>query len=204
MRGRKSKAQRVFPSALRAALGACAVLGLALALTGCGEELKLERRTVTYPNGKSVREDWTFVRKPNGDSLKHGVHKKFFWSGSTSESVIWKMGKRDGSAQAWYDNGGVKWQKSYVDGKKQGTWRLSYQDGHPWMVMTYADDKLTGQIQVWDKSGAPDPKTAEYENGVCKSGDCNLLEAPMAPPEATTVETVAMTREWDIIREFLD
>ena len=42
--------------------------------------------TVTYPNGKSVREDWTFFRKPNGDSLKHGVHKKFFWNGNTAES----------------------------------------------------------------------------------------------------------------------
>jgi hypothetical protein len=217
MRSRKSKAFSAFPSALRAAAGAIAVVGLAL--SGCGEDLKLERRSVTYPNGKSVKEDWTFVRRPNGDSLEHGVHKKFFWGGSTSEAVVWKMGKRDGSAQAWYENGAVKWQKSYVDGKKNDTWRLSYKDGHPWMVMTYKDDKLTGTVQVWDKSGAPEPKTAEYANGVCASGDCNLLEAPAdptAPTEAApptdpaeplapaAAEALEKARDWEIVREFLD
>jgi hypothetical protein len=223
MRSRKSKAFTALPSVLAsafpAAAGAIAILGLALALSGCGEDLKLERRSITYPNGKDIREDWTFVRKPNGDSLEHGVHKKFFRGGSTSEAVVWKMGKRDGSAQAWYENGAVKWQKSYVDGKKDDTWRLSYKDGHPWMVMTYKDDKLTGTVQVWDKTGSPEPKTAEYANGVCTAGDCNLLEAPAnstVPTEAAAAadptealdpaaaEALEKARDWEIIKGFLD
>ena len=190
--------------ALPGLAAASLALALALALSGCGEDIKLERRTITYPNGKSVREDWTFYRKPNGDSLEHGVHKKFFWSGATSESVIWKEGKRDGSAQAWYENGSVKWQKSYDKGKKQGTWRLSYKDGHPWMVIVHDKDLIVGEVQVWDKSGAPDPKTATYANGSCQSGACNLLEAPVIPPDITAAEQVELTRDWEIVKDFLD
>jgi hypothetical protein len=186
------------------ALPVAAAFAIAMVFTGCGDDIKLERRSVTYPNGKSVKEDWTFIRKPNGDSLEHGVHKKFFWSGGTSESVIWKMGKRDGSAQAWYENGAVKWQKNYDAGKKQGTWRLFYKDGHPWIITEYDKDMLVGTVQFWDKSGETEPKTAQYANGTCQSGACNLLEAPILPEDVTATEKVEITRDWDIIKEFLD
>lgn len=174
-----------------------------LALAGCGEDVRLERRTVTYPNGKSVREDWTFTRKPNGDTLEHGVHKKFFWNGNPSESVIWKMGKRDGSAQAWYDNGAAKWQKSYDDGKKQGDWRLFYQDGQPWMVTHYAKDKLNGKVQVWGKTGG-DPKEAEFAQGNCKSGDCALLELPEVPADTAAPGRAEIARAREVLKDFLD
>ncbi len=179
-------------------------LPIALMLAACGEDVKLERRTVTYPNGKSVKEDWTFYRKPNGDSVAQGVHKKFFWSGSTSESVIWKDGKRDGSAQAWYENGAVKWQKSYAMGKRTNAWRLSYKDGQPWIVAAYKDDKLDGTVQVWDKADASQPKEAVFKDGNCASGDCSLLDAPKLPDDIAPAQKVEKTRAWEIVKDFLD
>jgi hypothetical protein len=185
-----------------------AIGALSLALAGCSEDVRLERRTVTYPNGKGVKEDWTFTRKPNGDTLEHGVHKKFFWNGNPSESVIWKMGKRDGSAQAWYDNGAAKWQKSYDNGEKQGTWRLFYLGGQPWIVVNYSQDKLDGKAQVWSRDGG-DPKEAEFGQGNCKSGECGLLdlpEIPVADPadSTATAAKVEATRVREILKEFLD
>ena len=177
---------------------------IAALLIGCGDDVKLERRTVTYPNGKSVKEDWTFQRMANGDSVAQGVHKKFFWSGSTSESVIWKDGKREGSAQAWYENGSVKWQKSYDAGKKTNTWRLSYKDGHPWMVAAYTDDKLDGTVQVWDKADAAQPKEAVFKNGACQSGECGLLDAPILPADIAPAAKVEKMRDWEIVKDFLD
>jgi hypothetical protein len=174
------------------------------ALLACGEDVRLERRTVTYPNGKSVREDWTYTRLPNGDTLEHGVHKKFFWNGSASESVIWKMGKRDGSAQAWYENGAAKWQKSYDDGEKKGTWRLFYADGQPWMVVNFKKDKLDGKAQVWSKVASDPPKEAEFENGSCKAGDCALLELPAVAPDAPAADKVEAARNLEIVKDFLD
>jgi hypothetical protein len=180
--------------------------GIALfAIAGCGgDDLRLERRTVTYPNGKGVKEDWTFARKPNGDTVEQGVHKKFFWNGNPSESVIWKMGKRDGSAQAWYENGAAKWQKSYDDGQKKGTWRLFYADGQPWVVATFQKDKLQGKVQVWGKMGG-DPKEADFEQGNCKSGDCALLEPPTpAPSDTTAAGKVEANRAAEALKDFLD
>lgn len=180
-----------------------AILAGAL-LAGCGKEVKLERRAVKFPNGKSIKEDWTITRSPNGDTLEHGVHRKFFWNGNTEESVIWKMGKRDGSAQAWYESGELKWQKTYEDGKKKGTWRLFYRDGQPWITAIYEMDALKGPVEVWDKSGAEAPRKAEFANGSCVSGDCALLDAPVIPPEITPAEKVALTRDWEIVRAFLE
>jgi hypothetical protein len=174
-----------------------------LVLSGCGDDVRLERRTITYPNGKAVKEDWTFTRKPNGDTLEHGVHKKFFWNGNPSESVMWNMGKRDGSAQAWYENGAAKWQKSYDKGEKKGTWRLFYPDGHPWIVANFDKDKLHGKVQVWGKTGG-DPREAEFDHGSCKSGDCALLEEPTAPPDATAAQQTETKRDREALKDFLD
>jgi antitoxin component YwqK of YwqJK toxin-antitoxin module len=132
------------------------------------------------------------------------VHKKFFWSGSTSESVIWKEGKRDGSAQAWHENGAVKWQKTYAMGKRIQTWRLSFKDGSPWIVAPFSDDKLNGTVQVWDKAAAAQPKEAVFKEGDCASGDCALLDPPVLPVDIPAGEKVEKTREWDLVREFLD
>lgn len=177
---------------------------VAALIIGCGDDVKLERRSITYPNGKSVKEDWTFYRKPNGDSVAQGVHKKFFWSGSVSESVIWKEGKRQGSAEAWYDNGGVKWQKSYDEGEKTDTWRLSYRDGHPWMIVNFKDDQLTGAAQVWEKGNPSQPREAMFQGGNCVSGDCGLLDAPVIPEDMPASEKLEKTRDWEIVKEFLD
>jgi hypothetical protein len=113
------------------------------------------------------------------------------------------MGKKDGSAQAWYENGAVKWQKSYDDGDKKGTWRLFYLDGKPWIVVNYVNDKLSGTVQVWDKSGG-EPKEAQFKDGSCQSGDCALLEAPVIPPDAPAADKVEATRSWEIVQDFLN
>lgn len=173
-------------------------------IAGCGQEIKLERRAVTFPNGKDIREDWTFTRLPNGDTLEHGVHRTFFWNGNNAESVIWKMGKRHGSAQAWYESGDLKWQKNYEDGKRKDTWRLFYRDGNPWITANYEQGALKGPVEVWDKNGSETPRKAEFANGSCASGDCALLDAPVPAPELTDPEKLEMTRDWEIVKAFLE
>jgi hypothetical protein len=47
----------VQPRSMPMQVFASLVLPIALILAACGDEVKLERRSVTYPNGKSVKED---------------------------------------------------------------------------------------------------------------------------------------------------
>ena len=177
---------------------------IGLMLTGCGEEPKLEKRRVFYPNKQAVLEEYAITRTKSGDTLLQGVRREYFWDGTTKQSVIWKDGKRHGSAQAWYDGGNVKWQKVFQEGMKTGTWRLYFKGGKPWVVLNYADDKLNGAAQVWNRESGEGPKEATFTNGACASGDCGLLDPAALPEGATPEQTIDFNRQADLLREFLE
>ncbi len=178
------------------------LIGL-VGLIGCGKEAPLEKRVLYYPNKKDMKEEWAFTRTPTGDTLEQGVHRQYFWNGSTSQAEIWKDGKREGSSQAWYETGALKWQKSYDAGKKQGTWRLFFKDGHPWITLTYLDDQLSGAVQLWMKEDVTQPKEAMFAKDNCVSGECALLELPVLKPDASPAEKLAQSRDQEIIKAFM-
>ncbi len=186
-----------------AALSAFALLGF----SGCGSEEKenLARRIVYHPGGaKNIKLEWTINKLPNGDTLIHGVMKEYYWGGTTKKSVEWNSGNKHGTAQAWYDNGGQQWQKSYAEGKKTSTWRLFFPDGNPWMILHYKDDALDGTIQKWDRQDPAQPKESVYASGNCISGDCNLLALPEVTEETTPAVKVHINRDREILADFLD
>jgi hypothetical protein len=177
---------------------------LAAMLAGCGKEENLKRHIVLYPNSKNFKEEWVIKMLPNGDTLMHGVAKEYFWSGSTKKSVIWKEGKKDGGAQAWYDNGANEWQKSYIGGKREGTWRLFFPDGHAWVIVEYKNDALNGKAQVWAKSDEEKPKEATFQNGSCVSGECGLLDPIKVGEDAPPPEKTAAEKANQTMAEFLE
>lgn len=185
-----------------AAFAAFAVLGF----SACGKEQEnLARRAYTFPNSKALKSEWTIKTLPSGDTAMHGVAKEYYWGGSVKKSVVWKDGQKDGSAQAWYDNGGQQWQKSYDKGRKTGTWRLFYSDGNPWIVMAFnAQGMLEGKVQKWDRADPSQPKESTYAGGTCTSGDCTLLELPQVPEGAPQAAKVQITRDQEILADFLD
>lgn len=186
-----------------AALSAFAILGF----SGCASEEKenLARRIVYHPGGgQNIKLEWTINKLPNGDTLLHGVMKEYYWGGTVKKSVEWNSGKKHGTAQAWYDNGGQQWQKSYVEGKKVSTWRLFFSDGNPWMVLNYKDNTLQDTVQKWDRQDPAQPKAAAFANGNCVSGDCTLLDLPQVTEETTPAAKVQINRDREIFADFLD
>jgi hypothetical protein len=183
-----------------------ALLALAGAIfQGCGEEERnLKRRIVYHPNSKNIRTEWIVDVKPNGDTALHGAVKDYYWGGGSRKSVVWADGVRDGSAQAWYENGDQMWQKNYVKGRKDGTWRLFYSDGKPWMVMTFdKEGKLEGEVKRWGRD-SENPDVAAFSAGACASGNCNILALPEVPEEASTAEKKLIAKDLEILVEFLD
>ena len=161
----------------------------AILVMGCQKEPIPEYRFVYYPNKKNVKEEWSIIRTPRGDTMEQGIHKQYYWDGGTAQSEIWKQGKRDGSAQAWYEGGQVKWQKTYAAGKREKTWRLFRKDGKPWLVITYENDAMHGPVQVWGEENMTPPdgsagdgpsEEAVFSKGNCVSGECALLEFEVA------------------------
>lgn len=180
----------------------------ALGLSGCGSEEKenLARRIIYHPgNGKDIKVEWTINKLPNGDTLLHGPMKEYHRGGSNKKSVEWKHGRKDGTAQAWYENGRQQWLKSYKEGRKVSTWRLFFSDGNPWMVLHYnKEGALEGTVQRWDRQDPAQPKEAVYANGNCTSGDCNLLELPEAAEDLPPANKVQIARDREILADFLD
>lgn len=179
-----------------------------LGLTGCGKDVEpnLARRIVYHPgNGKHIQLEWTINKLPNGDTLMHGVMKEYYWNGSNKKSVIWVDGKRDGSAQSWYDNGNQQWQKSYEKGNKVNTWRLFFPDGNPWIVLSHnKEGGLEGTVQRWDRFETATPKEAVFSKGSCVSGDCNILALPEVVETDPQPNKVQTAKDREILADFLD
>ena len=204
--GSEERNMRAIASIAKSTATGWVLMGVAgsLAFLGCGKDENVEKRIVFHPKGRIIKEEWLIKRTPRGDTLLHGVRKENYWNGAAKQAVVWKEGKRDGSAQAWYENGALKWQKSYVEGKKEGTWRLYYKGGHTWMTVTYLNDALEGAAQVWEKADSDTPKEVKYAKGSCISGECAALDGPPITEDLAPEKKLELTRDREIIREFLD
>ena len=190
-------------------LAAAVLVALALAgLSGCGSDEKdnLARRIVYHPgNGKNIKLEWTIKKLPNGDTLLHGVMKEHHLSGGDKKAVVYKDGLRDGTAQAWYDNGSQQWIKSYEKGKKVSTWRLFYSDGNPWLVLNHdKEGEIDGPVQKWDRMDPSTPIEAVYTKGSCASGDRHVLDLPEVTPETLPQNKNQVARDREILADFLD
>lgn len=184
-----------------------AALSLA-GLSGCGSDEKenLARRIVYHPgNSKNIKLEWTINKLPSGDTLLHGVMKEYYWSGTDKKAIVYKDGQRDGTAQAWYDNGSQQWQKTYEKGKKVNVWRLFYSDGNPWLVVNHNQEgEIDGTVQRWDRMDPATPAEAVFAKGSCTAGDCKVLDLPEVTPETPPQNKNAIARDREILADFLD
>lgn len=171
---------------------------------GCEKPPIPEYRIVYYPNKKNIKEEWSIVRTPRGDTMEHGTHKTYNWDGSVATSAVWKQGKKDGSSQAWYESGTEQWQKFYKEGKRQGKWRLVYKEGNPWINVNYSEDKLNGKAQSWNRGDSTKTKEAIYNNGNCISGDCSVLDVPAPSQDTSTAVQAEIKKVTGTITTFLE
>ena len=97
--------------------------------------------------------------------LRHGV---LIWFGvpftgavvdrDSTGSLVRSMteyhaGLRDGSAQAWYANGQLAYERTYRRGKEEGEHRGWWPDGTPHFVYHYRDGLTEGTAREWFPSG---------------------------------------------------
>jgi hypothetical protein len=118
-------------------------------LIGCGEELPLEEKIVTHPGRGSVWKKYHFQITPQRDTLIQGAYQEFYWDATPALSTIYKDGKPQGSSQAWYESGELKWTKNYDAGQPKGAWRLYSMNGQNWGEVVYLNGKREGQAKCW-------------------------------------------------------
>lgn len=128
---------------------------------------KLSNFIKYYPNGQ-IKEN-----KKKGEYVYYGTDTRhylmrlynvneFYYTDSywRSSHKIMSYHYKDGGhiekwgvVTVWHGNGKVSETGPFDSGRKKGHWKYFYDDGKPWMVGEYSQDKQVGVWRYWDRAG---------------------------------------------------
>ncbi len=102
----------------------------------------------------------------NTESVQENVKvkKSFYEDGTVRSELSFKDGKKNGVGITYYQNGEVRSEFNYVDGKKEGKNKNYYQEGGLSSDVNYSNDKKHGSYIKYYKTGVT-YVDCYYENG---------------------------------------
>ena len=174
---------------------------LACFFSACTKEAPLVQRVILHPN-RSIWKSWFIQQMPKGDTVLQGAYKEFYWNGSPAEVTQYRDGAKDGSSQAWYDNGSTQWSKTYARGKRAGIWRLYTSDGRTRLEVPFEEDLIHGIVKIWDPHDTASVRPAKYLKGACVDGACAALDSLQDAPH--TPRGAGKRPDADLVRPFLE
>jgi antitoxin component YwqK of YwqJK toxin-antitoxin module len=103
---------------------------------------------------------------------KNGICKEWYENGQIREETTYVDGKRHGMYKWWYENGQIRIETTYVDGKRHGSYKWWYENGQIKIEITYVDGKRHGSYKWWYENGQIKNEATYVDkkmNGVNKS-----------------------------------
>lgn len=83
----------------------------------------------------------------------HGEFKDFHvGSAQTILTGAYTNGKKTGDFKAYYPDGGLRWEATFVDDENIGAWKYYYPDGTPQLFLSFSESSFSID-QMWDKEG---------------------------------------------------
>jgi len=86
-------------------------------------------------------------------NIKDGIRKYYFDNGALKSEVPYKDGKRNGICKNYYESGKVNLQVDYKDGVKDGISIWYYENGNKYMESPYVEGKMDGEKKIFYESG---------------------------------------------------
>ena len=77
----------------------------------------------------------------------------WFENGQIKSEKNYKNGKRDGKYTTWFENGHKAYEANYKNGKRDGKKTVWFENGQIWTEENYKDDKLDGKVTNWNENG---------------------------------------------------
>lgn len=115
-------------------------------LMACGNK-KVENK---FPDG-GVMESY----KVNKEGQKDGTYTGFYENGKVRETVMYKKGVMTGKRTIYFENGKTEIEELYGDdGRLNGPYRAYYPQGGIKVEKTYVNDEITGILKVFYPNGA--------------------------------------------------
>lgn len=96
-----------------------------------------------------------------------GVQKQYYDNGQLKSEVPFKDGKINGLTKTYYDDGKEKLTIPYENGVKQGTSKYYYESGKLYRETPYLDNKIHGVRKVYSRKGLQ-AEIPYYKGTPCK------------------------------------
>ena len=82
-----------------------------------------------------------------------GIIKSYYDNGNLKFEVNYKDGKGNGIVKIYYPNGNLESEANFKDGKKEGLFKGYYENGNIRIEGNYKDDKLEGLSKRYYENG---------------------------------------------------
>ncbi|HEV3416454.1 MAG TPA: toxin-antitoxin system YwqK family antitoxin, partial [Pirellulales bacterium] len=95
-----------------------------------------------------------------------GLYTEWYPNGKKSLEGEYVDGLKQGPWKVWYDNGKLCRTENYLNGKLEGTWKIYHDDGTLKAEETYRDNKRDGRWIAYDSLGKLPNDQRDYKAGV--------------------------------------
>lgn len=144
---------------------------IASGLIGCGGGAAKEVVQEKYPNGNPKKVSFMKGRVPvktlfyfdDGKIQSEAFYDEkgqpdstttiFYKSGQKYKETHYKNGNQHGSEKAWYEDGTIKMEANYVEGKVEGTVTSNFPNGKKQSEVTYKNGAKDGEEITYDSTG---------------------------------------------------
>ena len=145
------------------------VLFLFPILISCNSYSGSSDKTVCVDTDALIRNGIIYL--PNEAKPFTGNNLCKYENGQIKSEGNYKDGKPDGKVTGWFENGQIQTILNLKDGKLDGKVIDWYENGQIEAEENYKDGKLDGKATYWHENGKIKGKVT-FKNGKCISGDC--------------------------------
>ena len=98
-----------------------------------------------------IREGITYVK---GETKAFtGIIKLYYDNGALKKDIPYKDGKENGIGKGYYPNGNLESEGNFKDGKLEGLFKGYYENGNIRMEINYKNDKREGLFKEYYENG---------------------------------------------------
>ena len=145
------------------------VLFLFPILISCNSYSGSSDKTVCVDTDALIRNGIIYL--PNETKPFTGNNLCKYENGQIKSEGNYKDGKPDGKVTGWFENGQIQTVLNLKDGKLDGKVIDWYENGQIEAEGNYKDGKLDGKATYWHENGKIKGKVT-FKDGKCISGDC--------------------------------
>jgi antitoxin component YwqK of YwqJK toxin-antitoxin module len=105
--------------------------------------------------------------KAKPKKVKDGVFKSHYNNGKVRAEIIYKEGKKEGLAKEYYETGILFREIEYKGGLKEGVAKRYYKNGNVYQITPYINDTIHGVLKKFRENGKLSSEVPYYKGEAC-------------------------------------